>query len=166
MNAAGRALCLVVLGCGLSACDKPAQREQSCTLMACFDGLLIDVYPKAGWPAGNYQFVIKHDQETTSCTGRIPLQPCEQSQGSRCNSSTVVMSASGCALPPSNHYFAEIAFHSHPKVVNIEVFRDGTLLTRTHWDIAYSKFWPNGRECGTVCLGPTTPTDLTLPAVP
>jgi hypothetical protein len=165
VNAVGRGLCgAAVLVCGLGACNGRSQRESNtCTAVGCGYPLTIEVYPRTGWPAGDYRFVIEHDRQTTVCEARIPLPPCERVPDELCSKRDVAIGGVGCNRPPSEQALGNrIIFYTHPAVVGIDVFRDGVRLTHAHWDIEYHEFWPNGRECGTVCFSALTPTDLTL----
>jgi hypothetical protein len=138
-----------------------------CTLIDCLDGFDIEVFPKQGWRAGSYRFVIEHDRKTTLCKGRLPLPPCSSRlPGITCNRRTVSMAASGCALSPSQQSFDEIILRSHPATVDIDVFRDGVRLTRAHYDVEYAETHPNGEHCGPICRAATRPGYLTLPAQP
>lgn len=126
------------------------------------DGFAITLYPSGGWPAGNYRFVITRDGATTTCEGRLPLKPCEQ-ESVTCDGPGAGLGASGCALPASGQSFSEIAIEGYPKKVDVDVLRDGVLLTRGHFDVAYATHYPNGPECGGACCSAKHGA-LTLPA--
>jgi hypothetical protein len=114
--------------------------------------LTIDVYPRKGWPAGNYRFVIKHDKKTTICDVLELAAPSKRSPENLCNGRNVWMGSLG----------SRISIYEHPAVVDIDILRDGVRVTRAHFDITYEEDWPNGPECGPVCR--SAAVSLTLPA--
>ncbi len=156
-------LCLLALaGCDHTPEPPP---EPECTLMGCgsTDGLLVQLFPHEGWPAGNYGFVIERDDESTVCRGRLPLPPCNQPDGVMCESDDVRLGTSGCALPRDKQAFVAVLFDSHPTVLDIDITRNGERLTHARYEVRYEESWPNGAECGLVCREQTAPIYLTLP---
>lgn len=128
-----------------------AKRAFPCPAIACFSGLIINVYPQERWPAGKYRFVIRHDGKTTICNGRIPRLPREPSVGIACNSRAAIWEDGGFEI------------HSHPAAVDIDVVRDGVRLTHVHYDVEYKESWCGGPGCGSYR---SAGVDLRLPAMP
>jgi hypothetical protein len=130
--------------------------------MGCSDGFDITLYPNEGWPPGAYRFVITRDgTSTTTCDGTLPLKSCRESSVT-CDGEGARVGASGCALPAAEQSFYNIGFDGYPKVVDIDVLRDGVPLTRAHYDVTYTVNYPNGPECGLACCW-APPGALTLP---
>lgn len=124
---------------------------EPCPAIDCFSGLIINVYPQEGWPAGKYRFVIRHDGKTTVCKGRVPRPHREPSVDIGCNSRAAVWEDGGFEI------------HSHPAMLDIEIVRDGVRLTHVHYDIEYSESWCGGPGCGSYR---SAGVDLRLPAMP
>jgi len=145
---------------GIDQLERPRSRGP-CTEMGCMNGFSITLYPNGGWPAGDYRFVIKHDGKTTTCEGRLPLKPCEE-DSMPCDGTAAGVGASGCALPAGQQSFSNIGVDGYPATVDVEVQRDQVLLTRAHYDVAYTMQQPNGPNCDPICCSAPSGA-LTLP---
>lgn len=141
------ALALVLVACG----GVDAAGGHACTAIGCQDGLTVEVAPEAPWPPGDYRFVVDADGATTTCTGSLPLPEC-QSRAITCDDEGVVMiSESGCALPPSQHGFGDLHFDGMPASLTVEVFHQQRSVGRASFTPTYQTVQPNGPECEPTC---------------
>lgn len=121
---------------------------QACTEIGCTDGLGIGF---SFTEPGAYAFQIVADGATITCSATLPLPPCEQA-GATCSSPQAVLSASGCALPESQHSLEGLMLDGqHPASVEVVVERDGAELVRRTFTPQYQRVAPNGEACGPIC---------------
>jgi hypothetical protein len=128
----------------------PTTSGTACTEIGCEDGLMIRVTPVDSWPHGAYRFAITYDGTTTSCTGSLPLPPCE-SRALSCDGREPLIGESGCALDSAAHAFGDIMFSSTPASVAVEVFLDDRSVGSGRFTPAYQTVQPNGPGCEPVC---------------
>ena len=136
--------------------------DRGCTEIGCTDGLVVRVTPAAPWPAGEYRFVVEADGVTTTCTGWLPLPPCE-TRAITCDREGVVSIAeSGCALPSSAHGFGDLVLPATPEEITVEVQHEGRTLARETFTPAYQTSQPNGPGCEPICTNASVDLALEL----
>jgi hypothetical protein len=124
----------------------------ACTQIGCTDGLQVGLVPSEGWPAGQYVFSIETDGAMQSCSGNLPLLPCENGSSLTCQGPALAsIGESGCALAPSAHGFAGISFQGMPKNVVVRIERDGAVIADRTLSPTYVTTQPNGPDCGPTC---------------
>jgi len=126
----------------------------ACTEIGCQDGLLVQVSPSASWPAGEYAYAIEIDDQTITCTGTIPLPDCD-SQGITCDAEGVIVTVSGCALPPEEHAFGDVMIPEPATSVSVTITKDGTEVANGSWTPEYQTSQPNGPGCEPTCTSAT-----------
>ncbi len=125
--------------------------QKICTEMGCIDGFNVEVEPKA-WPKGKYKILVTADDKSTVCEGALPLPACDKGKALTCKGDVKVMvTESGCALPPAEQGFGPVNFMGAPKKVRIVVSRDGKEVGKADFEPGYKKVQPNGPECGPTC---------------
>lgn len=128
-----------------------AHAQKACTQMGCTNGLQLSVNPDYDWKNGIYAFEFYLDGKNVKCTGALPLKPCEKGPSLSCNKDGVMITESGCALPPSAQGFGDIQIEGQPRRVLVRITRNGKpVVTRTVVP-KYQTFTPNGPGCGPVC---------------
>lgn len=128
--------------------------DKHCTEIACVAGLRVGLTPSSGWKMGSYRFDIEVDGVMTTCEGSLPLKPCTSGPSLQCTPAgqRVVISESGCALPPEQQGFSDIAISdTAAKSVTIKVSRDGTALVSKTLAPKYTTSEPNGPSCPPTC---------------
>jgi hypothetical protein len=126
--------------------------SQSCTEIGCVDGLQLELAPSEGWPAGHYIFSIEADGAMQTCTGDLPLPPCQNGSALSCQGASLAsIGESGCALAPSAHGFANIGFQSMPMHVVVRIERDGMAIADRDLSPTYVTSQPNGPDCEPIC---------------
>lgn len=144
------ALALVLTACSEQTGDEQGEDGMECTSLGCVDGFRVDFMPNAGWPEGNYEFVLELDGETTTCSGSLPLPTCGETGALTCTpaSDRLLIFESGCALAAEAHGFA--GFQVNPPnaaAVSLTISRDGAVLVEHSWTPTYETSQPNGPEC-------------------
>lgn len=130
--------------------DSTSPGPVGCTEIGCQDGLLVQVTPSSGWPAGQYTYAIELDDQTITCTGTLPLPACG-SPGMTCDAEGVQITESGCALPPEEQAFGDVNVPTQPTAVSITIQHDGTEVASGSWTPEYETLQPNGPECEPTC---------------
>lgn len=137
----------------LAACPD-ARRELAtngaCTELGCSSGFSLSTQPRAAWPHGAYRFVIDVDGKVTTCSGSLPLPPCDR-RGLQCDADDVRIGESGCALPADSHAFSDILFTGYPRSVGIDAFLNDRLVARVSYQPTYKLSQPNGPRCDPLC---------------
>jgi hypothetical protein len=148
----GAALALLVVpACSSSG---PTNSPLVCTLIACENGLNVDLEPGSNWPAGTYTFAIEADDARVTCRGSLPLPPCSAGSAVTCDTPALVSIAeSGCALPASAHGFSQIRFESRlrPKRVVVGIARNDSVVARAELAPEFLRAEPNGPGCPPIC---------------
>jgi hypothetical protein len=150
----------------LGACSEDPSEEEggmACTTIGCVDGFAVEFTPNAGWPAGDYEFALVLDGDTTTCTGALPLPACGTS-ALTCTpaSDRIMISESGCALAADAHGFAGFQINPpNPTAVNLTISRDGSVLVEQSWNPEYQTSQPNGPGCAPTCT--SARDELTVP---
>lgn len=148
VSAPGVAALVAALSVGSLGCSGVHDGSLVCTDMGCEDGLSVDF---SLTEPGAYAIEIVADGDTITCTGSLPLPPCEQG-GTSCSAPGVLLMASGCALPAADHSLGGVMISgAHPTAVEIVVSRDGAELRRQSFTPTYQRVAPNGEACGPIC---------------
>jgi hypothetical protein len=159
------ALVLLVCSCtkGQSGPDEPPAGGKMCTQIGCIDGLNIEVAKKSMWWPGEYTFAFVLDDQKVTCTGALPLKPCEAGPSITCDvPDKVQIIESGCALDVTAHGWGGIHVPSTPARVELSIVHGdhkGELLRR---ELApkYTKSRPNGPDCEPECTSATERIEL------
>lgn len=152
---------VVLLAALLTACAGATPGEgHACTEIGCADGLFVHITPAAPWPPGEYRFVVETDGVTTTCTGSLPLPPCETRAITCDREGVVAIGESGCALPPSAHGLGDLTLPSTPEQITVEVQHEGRTLARETFAPRYQTSQPNGPGCPPICTNASV--DLAL----
>lgn len=149
-------------GAGANGAEAPGGAApgdgRACTEMGCVEGLTIDLQSPSGWAPGAYRFDIELDQDKVSCEVTLPLRACDAGPSARCTlhpgegpSERVMISESGCALPPAQHSLPTLSIRGEPARVRVAVSRDGAQLASEELTPAYRTVTPNGPGCEPVC---------------
>jgi hypothetical protein len=139
---------LVWIGGSFTALACGGVEPMACTDMGCDDGLSVDF---SLTEPGDYSIEVIADGESVTCTGTLPLLPCEQG-GVSCSAPHVMLGASGCALSEAEHALGGLIIAgAHPASVEVIVSRDGTELGRQTFSPSYVRVAPNGEACGPIC---------------
>jgi hypothetical protein len=127
-----------------------ASTPRACTQMGCDSGLFIEIPASHRWKKGAYRFEFLMDGKKLTCSGRLPLRPCDE-PSVECDDDGVHIAASGCALPPSQHGFGDILVDSLPKSMELKVFHNKREIGAAKGTPAYESLFPNGKDCGPEC---------------
>lgn len=130
--------------------------EKSCTEIGCVNGLRVELTASSSWKPGMYKFAVNIDGDLTTCEGTLPLRPCADGPSVKCTpaGNRVLITESGCALPPAQQGFSELRISDESaKSVMITVSRDGTELIKKTITPAYKTSQPNGPDCPGLCTG-------------
>lgn len=153
------------IGSKEAACPTPAttapSNRMACTMMACMDGLTLQVDPNYRWKKGNYSFTFESEGKTETCTGKLPLKNCDDGAALNCTATWMQITESGCALPEDNQGFGDIWISGWPKSLSVRIARDGQEITSKTLTPAYRSSQPNGAGCGPSCCQATAPLALT-----
>lgn len=120
-----------------------------CSTIGCVDGLTVALQARA-WPAGSYEFAVRLDQRTVTCTGTLPLPACG-TPSLTCDGPGVAIGESGCALPPEQHGFGEIHVDTTPDEVEVRLSFEGKARVTYTSKPVYRTTQPNGPECEPTC---------------
>ena len=132
----------------LTGCSGADAGSVACTDMGCEDGLSVDF---SLTEPGDYTVEIVADGQTITCSATLPLPPCDRG-GASCSAPGVLLMASGCALPASNHSLGGVMLSgAHPETVEVVVSRDGNEERRQSFTPTYQRVAPNGEACGPIC---------------
>lgn len=153
-----RILGLLAVVC-VVACSKdqpgpaqPGPGERVCTAMGCVDGLRLEFVVTGKWFPGRYKFAFDLDGEKVTCTGELPLKPCDQGPSLTCDpAGKVQIGESGCALPPETHGFADVQIAGAPRAVTLNIDNDDKRLIDAELTPKYATSRPNGEGCEPVC---------------
>ncbi|MEQ1706383.1 MAG: hypothetical protein ABL867_10510 [Rickettsiales bacterium] len=132
-------------------CILPLQAgaQERCSMMACVDGLTINIDPNYKWEAGNYKFHFNVDGESLYCEGTLPFSSCEPNV--RCDRADMMIMESGCAMPKETHGFGDISLYSSPKSMTLEVKRNEIIIGKGSFQPTYTYATPNGEMCEPKC---------------
>ena len=133
-----RSMMAIALALGGVACDY----GHSCTDIGCESGLTLSVQLASGdWVDGDYVL----GAGTASCSFSIPrdLPTGSSETGLDCNG------GSGW-LGPSD---LQVLLTTTPKVLAIELERDGAAILEEESTPSYTEYKPNGPDCGPSCRG-------------
>lgn len=122
-----------------------------CTEIGCVDGLVISFGRGVEWAPGTYVFSIDADGVEQTCKGMLPLPPCASGGALTCTGNVATIGESGCALPASQHGFADIQLRSGPSKVTLRIERDGVVLADETLVPTYRTSQPNGPNCDPIC---------------
>lgn len=131
-----------------------------CTEIGCVDGLLISFGRGVEWAPGTYVFSMNADGVEQTCKGMLPLPPCASGSSLACTGNVAMIGESGCALPASQHGFADIHLRSAPSKVTIRIERDGVVLADETLVPTYRTSQPNGPNCDPICRQASATIDL------
>lgn len=157
------ALVLLVCSCtkGQSGPDEPPGGGKMCTQIGCIDGLDVDVAKASPWAAGAYTFAFTLDGEKVTCSGALPLKPCEAGPSISCDvQDKVQIMESGCALEPSAHGWAGIHVPRAVQKFEVVIALDGKELINFGVAPTYKKSQPNGPDCEPVCTNASARLEL------
>lgn len=163
LSAAAMALLVCACSKGQSGPGGPPapQPERICTAIGCNDGLEIEVAKAGAWQPGAYTFAFALDGEKVTCTGALPLKPCDAGQSLACDApGKVEIGESGCALPAGDHGFAGIRVPGRPARVELTIARDGQQIGAGVFTPNYVESRPNGPGCEPVCTSGTARIEL------
>src|SRR5690606_6653103 len=104
------------------------------------------------WPAGDYRFVVDVEGTTTTCSGRLPLPPCETPAITCDREGVVQITESGCALPAEQHAFGDLRFfQGAPTSVRVEIYHQDRAVAQQSFTPTYRTVQPNGPGCEPIC---------------
>lgn len=150
-----RGLAALMLLCGVAA-PALALSPVACTEMGCVDGLALTVAPDYRWQPGAYVFRLTLDGRAVTCRGSLPLNACDM-PSLTCDGEGVMITESGCALPPEAQGFGDIQISSGPRQVAISITRDGQTLVEKTVTPTYRTARPNGSQCEPECRQASVP---------
>lgn len=156
-------LALLVCACSKdqTAPADPGAGEKMCTQIGCIDGLQVQVEKATPWPPGAYTFVVTLDDTTITCTGALPLRPCEEAPSLTCDvPDRIIIGESGCALPPEQHGFADIHVPSAVERFALAITHDGQPLGGIDVKPTYVTSQPNGPGCEPICRSASVRVEL------
>lgn len=124
-------LALSATGLAASGCE-----SQSCTLIGCHDGLIVDLSHRL--VEGDYRVTVTSPDEVAQCDIRVTAD--SNLEAFSCDSETVHLHPQWFALS------------THPESVEISITRVETDVNVTEqFEADYEKHSPNGDQCGPVC---------------
>lgn len=137
---------------GVAACSleaEPPPGDKPCPAIACVDGLVIDFTLRE---PGQYALTLTSELGVVTCAAKLPLPACDQPQAP-CSDPSVILTASGCALPADQHALGGIHYTTtYPKDLTIEIERDGGSVGTATLKPSYADVPPPGGEgCGPGC---------------
>lgn len=149
---------LTALLCGALAGTPAAWAMEplACTEIGCVDGLTLTVVPEYRWQPGAYVFRLTLDGRTVTCKGSLPLKACG-TPSLTCDGEGVMMTESGCALPPEAQGFGDVHVENGPRQVAISITRDGQTLVDKTVTPTYRTSRPNGPRCAPECRQANVP---------
>lgn len=148
------ALVLLVCSCakGQSGPDEPPGGEKICTQIGCVDGLNVEVVKKSAWAPGAYTFAFTLDGEKVTCSGALPLKPCEDGPSLACDvADKVQVMESGCALEASAHAWGGLHVPRAVEKFEVTIAHEGQELITFGAMPKYTQSQPNGPGCEPVC---------------
>lgn len=130
----------------------PAPGNRPCTEIGCVDGLQIEFVVTGKWIPGRYDFEFDLDGEKVTCSGALPLKPCDAGPSLTCDpSDRLQIGESGCALPPDSQGLSDIQIKSSPRNVKLTIANDDKPLIEATMTPTYATTRPNGEGCDPVC---------------
>ena len=126
-----------------------------CTMMACLNGLFIDIPASYHWKTGSYRFDFEIDDKKVTCKGKLPLKSCNE-PSIVCNGKSkfpeILIMESGCALPPNAQGFGQIQISEFPQKIKLTIFHNEKKIgkIKSTPDYLVTKN-PNGKNCGDPC---------------
>lgn len=136
-----------------------AHAQMGCTQIGCVDGITISISPDYQWKPGIYAFNFTIDGKSIKCKGTLPLASCE-GHNLTCDGEGVLITESGCALPPDAHGFGDIMLESSGSSLALNISRDGQSIAHGNWRVQYNTSQPNGAGCGPICRQATVTLDI------
>jgi hypothetical protein len=155
--------CLFFCACSKGQIEPtdPGGGGKMCTEIGCIGGLRIELKATSGWAPGEYTFTFALDGAPVTCTGSLPLRPCDAGPSLACDvPDRVQIGESGCALPPEQHGFADILVPSSPAKLELAIRRDGQQLWAGELTPTYVESQPNGPGCEPICRGASAQVPL------
>lgn len=120
--------------------------------MGCKSGMELELARSTPWPAGTYRITLRVDDESASCEGKLPLEPCERGATFRCSDPSLSVSESGCALPPDQHAIAGLASTATAaSKVSLVIEHQGSIQATAQLTPTFQTLQPNGPGCDPVC---------------
>lgn len=148
----GLACAATLLACTPKPAQPDAPPQKICTAMGCVNGLNVSVAKATAWPAGVYDFVLDLDGTAVTCTGALPLKPCDEGPSLTCTpTDKVQITESGCALPTDQHGFGDIHIEGAPANVKLTIRTGETVLFENELRPEYRTLQPNGPDCEPTC---------------
>lgn len=115
-------------------------------------GLKVSLSPAQSWAPGTYRFTLQADGQTETCTGSLPLPPCDQGRALACTGPALArIGESGCALAATAQGFSSIDLDSSPAQLSVQIERDGRVIGSASLAPTYLTLRPNGPACEPVC---------------
>jgi hypothetical protein len=147
---------LVLLVC---ACSKdqtgpagPDPGAKMCTQIGCLNGLQVEVNKATPWAPGAYTFALTLDDTQVTCSGALPLRPCDAGPSLTCDvPDRVIIGESGCALAPEQHGFSDIHVPAPVERFALAVTHEGQPLGGVDVKPTYVTSQPNGPGCEPIC---------------
>ncbi len=154
-------LCALLVFFGCSPTDRgrasppqppPGPAPVACTEIGCENGLEIQ-FVRSAWPDGEYRIQVDVDGAMTSCTGTLPLKPCDAGASFACTGAPgVQLSESGCALPAQSHALSGLSLDTTTASrVTLTIEHAGALIGTTTLEPEFRQVRPNGPDCAPVC---------------
>ncbi|MBK9002068.1 MAG: hypothetical protein IPM35_40600 [Myxococcales bacterium] len=145
---------LVLVGCNASSAAPAAGQAPGkvCTEMGCQSGLDIELVRPTGWPPGSYRITLRIDDESASCEGKLPLEPCERGPTFHCSDASLSIAESGCALPADQHAIGGLTSTvTEASKASLVIEHQGALQATAQLTPAFQTVQPNGPGCEPVC---------------
>lgn len=115
-------------------------------------GLTVSLSPAQSWAPGAYRFTLQADGQTETCTGSLPLPPCDQGRALACTGAALArITESGCALAATAQGFSSIELDSGPAHLTVLIEHDGRVIGSASLAPMYLTLRPNGPACEPVC---------------
>ncbi|HEY8377519.1 MAG TPA: hypothetical protein VIK91_13585 [Nannocystis sp.] len=151
----------------LCACSKgqgqPSGPDEGkiCTQIGCINGLQVQIAKATPWQPGAYTFVLDLDDTRVTCTGALPLRPCDAAPTLTCDiPNRVLIGESGCALPPDQHGFSDIHVPAAVERFAVSIIHDGKPLGGIDIKPTYTTSQPNGPGCDPICHSAAASVEL------
>lgn len=139
----------------------PGDGPKMCTQIGCLNGLQVELAKATPWAPGAYTFALALDGTAVTCTGALPLRPCDAGPSITCDiPDRVLIGESGCALAPDQHGFANIHVPSAVATFGLTITRDGEQLVATELTPTYVESQPNGPGCEPICHSASARVEL------
>ena len=142
-------------GCSGTAAPPPQGQPpapQACTTLGCTSGLELQLVRATPWPPGTYRITLRVDDKSTSCEGKLPLEPCDRGPTFRCTDASLSVAESGCALPADQHAITGLSSKgTQAKKVSLAIEHQGSIQASAQLSPTFQTVQPNGPGCEPVC---------------